>query len=284
MTGFGLPCPAQRRPARLSAAFTSLELLLAAAIASAVLTVAVLTFQAITARSRNYSSIERVYVGAPRLQNFYGTGTDFLDGVYTAPNFARSAQAALVREAFLDDLEKASAVFCLGRDGLNTNRPSTLPTTGFAGLATTPEIFRQSLANAAAFVPYTTTSTAASASIFILGPGLSTGTVSVVAIYEIDLVPLALPAGTYVSVRRYVNGTLDGVNFYDVFYPQDPGAPPFTFSPLITYAPASGNRPAFYYLCWPDPAEPPATAAYATNLRSRTPFFFVVPAFPALHL
>jgi type II secretory pathway pseudopilin PulG len=297
--------------------FSLIELLVAAGLAATVLTVGVLIFQNIGAGRYHVSSYGAVTIGAAAIENFYGqVGTDVL--TYWAPNYGRAAQAEILRERFLDDIAHANAVFCLGRNGLNTTRPTVIPPEGaatgsFHGRSIdSPDAFLAHLSfffpdAATTFAPYRGASTATNASIFILQPSSAADSLSVRAIYEIDLTPTtpgSSPEGTYASVRRYVGDTL--TDRFDVFFPSGPGA--LDFNPLVVAFERSArlatpdssdpfkkaaDRP-FYFVWWPDPAErrleaaaAPAfgtddpRAAYAA-MGGRTPYFFAVPMFPSL--
>jgi hypothetical protein len=158
---------------------------------------------------------------------------------------------------------------------------------------------------------------ATNASIFILKPSAvpqsaSSGTevlptLSVLAVYDIDLTPTTSPAGTYVSVKRYQSNA-EPTHYYDVFYAASSGTVPFKplvvcFERSVRRALVEGNsidrlkqaaeRP-FYFIWWPDPAAPELEAyaepEYSDNdprasyaaMGGRTAFFFAVPMFPSL--
>jgi hypothetical protein len=249
-----------------------------------------------------------VTVGAP-LATFYGGTATTLDA-YFAPSYGRAAHAEMLRDQFNEDLQHATAVFCLGRNVVNAIRPTTIPLSGtlLGSSVNTPEAFRLLLAtnipaSATTFTSYSGASTATNASIFMLSPSTNATSLTVLAVYDIDLTATASPAGTYASVKRYEAGTI--TDYYDVFYPSPSSAGIYAFNPLVVFFPrASGNstnplgqaaeRP-FYFVWWPDPASPTleATSAAATGgagdprsayaaMGGRTSFFFVVPMFPAL--
>jgi prepilin-type N-terminal cleavage/methylation domain-containing protein len=306
------PTPFPPQPAlRTRLGFSLIELLVAAALAAAVITAAVMIYQSLAASGALRSSYGTVTVGAA-LANFYGTATTTIDA-YFAPNYGRAAQAEIVRDRFIGDLQRASAVFCLGRNGLNTIRPATISVSGsFRGDSQdTPEAFRQLLAaaipaSATIFTTYRGASAATNASIFILIPASDATTLSVLAVYDIDLTATTSPAGTYASVKRYEAGTL--TDYYDVFYPASAGM--IAFSPLVVCFERSGRRALvegdsvdrlkqaaerpFYFVWWPDPSahtlEAFSAPSYAASdprsayaaMGGRTPFFFAVPMFPAL--
>ncbi len=300
--------------------FTMIELLLALAIGAAVITAGVMIFQSLTAGARPSGSYVNITLGTTVMQNFYGLNQASIDA-WIAPNYGQRAQADMLRDRLWEDLEKANAVYCLGRaDGvLNTTHPQTItvPATFRGQNYDLPEAFRLLLADAIpasgpTFTAYRGASTARNLTIFILEPSDDVTLLSVRAVYDIDLVATtsSLGNGTYVSGRRYEGGTL--TDFYDVFYltdGTDPTPPTIPFNPLAvaferSVRPSEGNaavdrikvaeqRP-FYFVWWPDPAMPYLEAflggnfgaadprsAYP-NMGGRTSLFFTIPMFPAL--
>ncbi len=299
---------ARHRSAGADAAFSLVEIVIAAAIAAAVITTAVMIYQNITAAARPTASYSSLPVGATVLENLYGLSQTNLD-VYSAPNYGRRADADLLRDKFWDDVARASAVFCLGRDGRNPSRPTTIAVpANFDGRTVgSPEAFRQLLPDAGEYDAYRGASAATNASIFLLQPSASVVELSVRVIYDIDLVPIGSD-GTYAAVTRHEAGVL--TDYYDIFYPAVDGAT-VAFNPLVVAFERAARknfvegdaidrlkiargRP-FYFVWWPDPAVPrleavPAATTYAATdpkasypaMGGRTSFFFVVPMFPAL--
>lgn len=291
--------------------FSLIELLVVVALASAVITAGVLMFQTLVSSDSLRFSSGNVNVGAA-LTNFYGGSLTTTNALY-APSYGQAAQAEIVRDKFIGDLQQASAVFCLGRNGLNTIRPITIPvdSTLQGRNLDTPEAFRLLLASslpesAGIFSAYRGASTATNASIFILKPSSYATELSVLAVYDIDLTPTTSPAGTYASVKRYEGGVY--TDSYDVFYPSSSGTLPF--NPLVVAFERSvrsvtvesatidslkkaAERP-FYFIWWPDPAahtlEALSAPSFSTtdpryaysSMGGRTSFFFVVPMFPPL--
>jgi hypothetical protein len=308
----------------IRAAFSLVELLVGVVITAAMITVAVMIYQNLATGGGARAAYGTVEVGAS-LATFYGSGGTSVDA-YFAPNYGRVAAAELLRDEFLADLEGANAVFCLGREAANTVHPTTISiSSSFQGRSVdSPEAFRTLLASAvpasaSIFTAYRGASAATNASIFILEPAdaprSASGstpavlpTLAVRAVYDIDLTPTTSPAGTYVSVKRYV-GSGEPTDFYDVFYPDSAGT--IAFSPLVVCFERSvrrslvegatidrlkqaENRP-FYFVWWPDPAAPALEAtgtlpeydaadplASYPAMGGRTAFFFVVPMFPSL--
>jgi len=311
-----------RAPTSRTAAFSLIELLVAAALGAALLTVAVIIFQSLVANGGTRTSYGTVTVGSA-LGTFYG-GSATTVSTYFAPSYGRAAQAEVVRTQFITDLQSSIAVYCLGRNGVNATRENSIPVSAtFKGSSLdTPEAFRQLLATAvpatsSTFTAYRGASTATNASIFLLKLSASSTALSVLAIYDIDLTPTTSPAGTYVSVKRYGTVTTTGsdgllglTDYYDIFYPAPTTGASVAFNPLVVCferaARASvveGNsidrlkqaaeRP-FYFVWWPDPSahtlQAPAAPSYAStdpkasyaSMGGRTAFFLVVPMFPAL--
>ncbi len=293
------------------AAFSLVELLIAAAVAAAVITTGVLLYQNLTAARAPRSAYGTIEVGAA-LPTFYG-GTATAIDAYFAPNYGRSAHAEMLRTRLVDDLQRAVAVFCLGREEANSAHPAAIAVSaGFRGdQLDSPEAFRQLLAaavpaSADIFTPYRGACDATNASIFLLLPAVDATALSVLAVYDIDLTPTTSPAGTYASVKRYEAGSL--TDFYDVFYPASAG--PVPFRPLVVAFERSARRATvegatidrykqaaarpFYFVWWPDPAAPTlegfSAPAYAADdpragyagMGGRTSLFFTIPMFPAL--
>lgn len=292
--------------------FTLVELLLALGLGAAVLVVGVMTFQNLTAGASSTGTYLRVTLDTAVVQNFYGLNQAAID-VWVAPNYGRKAHADLLRDQFWRDIERANAVFCLGRAAgvLNASHPETiaLPANFQGQSLDLPEAFRQMLAvslpaSASTFTAYRGASPQPNASIFVLEPSDSASELAVRAVYDIDQVSTSSPAGTYVSVRRYQGSVL--TDFYDVFYPAGAGE---AFEPLVVaferaarLAKAEGTEidrlkvaggHPFYFIWWPDPAMPqleaPAGSFASTDPRAsypgmggRTSLFFTVPMFPAL--
>lgn len=299
-----------KQPARRGrGGFTFVEVLVASAIAALAITMAILSFQAITAYGGNSSPRLDVQLPGGTLANFYGMTNNFVS-VSAAPDFSMAAPTAALRDRLDKDLASASVAFCLGRNGRSAYRPSTIPVPANPATArslNSPAAMLAYLGTDAAsgnFVSYQGASAATNASLFILTPSSNTNEAIVQAVYEMDLVPAVSPSGIYASVRRYVGGT--NTDYFHVFYPNQTN----NFRPVTAYfersaLPAEGNQAVdrfkraearpFYFVWWPDPLERflesdeaagPATGSQARdaykNMRGRTSLFFVVPAFPAL--
>lgn len=301
--------------------FSFSELLMAAAIAVCVLTVAVIAFRVVSQSSNRYGQYTKIHLPNGALFTLYGLGGTDLQ-TWVAPNYGRVAQAELLRDTFYEDISHATAVYCLARTGRDEIvRPTSIdidqglyPNFDARTLGT-PDVFRDFLeqngiADAGFFFGYRGAAGRTNLSIFILQPSTSETALSVRAVYELDLIATeGTPTGTYVSVRRYDNYSNQNrapTDYYDVFYPEsDPAdfpvtavhfelsrrlAPSDTTYDLFKVAP---EKP-FYFLWWPDPAAPVLAndsnptygggdprAAYG-QMGSRTSFFLVVPMFPAL--
>jgi hypothetical protein len=279
-------------------------MVVALAIGAVVVMVAVIAYGAILRNGLPGVRNEDVHVTPGVLLNFYGLNSSLIS-VSRAPNFTAAAAAEDLRNRFHEDVSSAVAVFCLGRNGLNTVHPTNLyiSDTNDVRTWTGPANFKALLTNNSD--DFTTNTNYAikgsNLSIYILGPStnlgraLNTTTNLVVrAIYDADLVTNTTPPGVYASVRRYVGST--NTAFYHVFYASDTTTVTNTFWPLAYYYPkgtvngVTNTRP-FYLVWWPDPASawlPPTaptnsdTRSSYTNMGGQSSFSFVVPVFPEL--
>ena len=309
-------------PARLGRrrrAFSLVEMVVASGISALVFTMGAISYSVITSQQRVSSTYGTVSIGSAAAVNYYGKAPSVTSiDAYFAPNYGRATTADLMRETFYEDINGASAVYCLPRSGLNTVRPSSLslPTDQDGKSLDTPEKFRVFLEAAEPLLagvhaPYegVETTGAKNLSVYILHPGYATlaGTLLVTAIYEIDIQSVSDPIGTYCSVRRYSFSILTDV--YDVFYPFELGAS--DFNPLVvnferSVCTVSGLDDAadpyriaelepFYFMWWPDPAVPSLdgdsiVATYADGdplggygkMGGRTSYMFTFPMFPSL--
>ena len=299
-------------------AFSLVEMTVAASIAASVLTAAALAFSAIGLNQRKLSTYGAIEVGAPAALNYYNLTSQSVDA-FTAPNYGRAANADLMRERFWDDVSYASAVYCLGRTGLNSVRPVYIPFSAeLDGRSLdSPEAFRLHLASVISqsstiYQSWRGVSNYDNGSIYILQPSGFADFLAVRAIYDIDVQSTTNPAGTYVSVKRYSWNVL--TDYYDVFYPAGGNGVPF--KPLFAFHErraklsheesgydnykTAADMP-FYFIWWPDPASPTlarevtSSATYAASIPSdvphplpdyatmagRTSYFFTVPAFPS---
>ncbi len=286
-----------RSPSRTSSAFTFVEMVVALAIGAGVLVVAVLAYGAIFRSGLPSLRDEEVQIPAATMLNFYGTNTTSL-AVSRAPNLTAAAMAESLGQRFREDVSKAVAVYCLGRDGLNSLHPAVvlLSETNDVRTWTDRNNFRALLPNSNTFTTNTNAAIRGSnLSIYLLGPSTNMSQIPVLAVYDADLVTNTTPAGVYASVRRYEGSTF--TDFYHVFYTSDRSTVTNSFWPLACYYPRNSanctNARPFYLVWWPDPASsrlPPATngspgtnvrAAY-TNMGGQSTLSFVIPAFPAL--
>ncbi len=294
-----------------SAAFTVVEVIATISLSAVFFTAATLVYQNISANSRSLSSLQPITLGRSTFQNLLGVDQDTMS-VYSAPNHGRGAFAGQLAELFRDDVAAASAVYCLGRNGLNTLRPSTIPYPSGSPVLDTPERFLSHLVtqfgatDTAQFVSYSGPSMAEDLTIMVLQPSGTATALQVLSIYDLDLVAVT-GIGNYVAVRRYVDGSL--TSYYDILYPSGTGT---AFAPAAVHFYRKGLAPyeanaaiqkymvaeehPFYLVWWPDPAartlespttppEPTAPAGSAVwdyyRMGGRTRFFFTVPAFPS---
>lgn len=294
--------------------FSFPEILVAAALGALVLVVAAIAFQAVGAftsrQSSGYGTI--TFANTSTLNGFYGTASTTI-ATWSAPSSGYLARAEMLREKFIEDTQKAVAVYCLPRVGQSTVRPTSLPlnvgsyTVGsfdFRRLGTS-EDFRDFLEVSlpAAVGTFETNafsvngaSSGRNLSIMILRKSAARTELTVQAVYEIDFVRPASPGGVYASVRRY-QGTVC-TDYYDVFYPDLPDTTVSSSSFFVAASFERAGRPAstyfaddvaggqpFYFVWWPDAAAttlPEAHSSYINAMGDQTSFFMVVPMFPAL--
>lgn len=302
--------------------FSLVEMVVSTGIAAMVFTVGALSYQTITSQQTRSITYGSITIGGAAAESYYGKEDTVTDiDTYYAPNYGRGTTADLMRETFYEDLQNSTAVYCLGREGLATVRPSAinLPAPANAKLIDTPEAFRQVLEAAVPLLagvhePYTGASTAKNLSVYVIQPsfqGLFPDGLIVSAIYEVDIQSVTSPRGTYATVRRYSFGSL--TDFYDVFYPNELGVD-WNFSPLLVnferqVRNVSGlddgynkfrvaKEEPFYFMWWPDPSvqnlelESYKTSpiAYSADdprsayfhMGGRTSYMFTFPMFPAL--
>ncbi|MDB4673253.1 prepilin-type N-terminal cleavage/methylation domain-containing protein [Verrucomicrobiales bacterium] len=250
-----------------------------------------------------------------------------------APSISLSRDMEILRSELVEDVSHAAAVFCVGRNSNDSYRNVAIPYPlgNDARQLAEPGRFEEVL-NAAhgtdIFVPYRGAAPAIPAggggpdlmtnySIYVIGSqtnssGNNPNILRVLALYEVDFVPITSPEGTYVYMKQLVQLGNDpiltiGADAIEVFYSRDAGEqnfyPPFvqferadrqkTIEPGVDQFKLAENKP-FYFVWFPDPAAPllevpnlPAAAssgvrsAYA-SVSARTPYFFVIPMFPAL--
>lgn len=300
--------------------WTFVEMLVAISISAIFMGAASLVLASISVNSKRLSTVLTVDIGGANKLAFYGQGGSTV-GAYSAPNFGRAAFALEFRELFREDIETASFIHCLPRSLVNDVRPEFLRyAAGDAGSALprprldTPEAFRQyliSIIPSAAAIYDTSIRNVPSANrpnttIFMIAPSEDPGYLRVKAVYEIDYVTVAGPAGTYASVRRYKNGSL--THYYDVFFESGSGplpVPSFVAFERSSRAAVTEGTPIDrfkvadwvpFYLVWlPDPAVNPhkianaaATASASSPLSAyehlgrRSSLNIVVPMFPNL--
>lgn len=304
--------PTPSPPCRPDSGATFIEVLIAASIAAAVIVVAVIAYGSIArlpARGERFD----VTLPAGAHNALYGAPASYVT-VGPVPNYAEAIKAREMKDILASDVNKASGVFCLGRDTQPGGvRPATLSVPDledFRKIAT-PQAFYDFLYrnNPGVASPFSAEQSGALAStnatIFILS-GLNTtaqvnNSLYVIATYEVDFVAAVSPSGTLASVRRYA-GTAIPTHFFHVFYPDDDNSTN-AFRPLAVFfgreatpSPSAfdvaPNRP-FTFAWWPDPlvgylsgrpagsSDISPRSAYA-NMAGRTSFFFVLPTFPSL--
>jgi Tfp pilus assembly protein PilE len=296
------------------AGFTLAELVIVVVVAAAVLAAAALGFQAIgNFKSRLGARTTIVFGSGDTMNSLYGTALSNYD-VTVAPNHWQKAKAEFLRVKFLEDCQKAYAVYCLPRTNLSAIRPQSISFTSPFVLTNydfrrvdTPEAFRTFLSAAVTgasntFLSNAYASTGAAMgrnlSVFMVGPAGSSS-MAVNCVYEVDFVRTSNPGGVFATVRRFAGspGTQPtGEDYYDVFYPDIAGTTasasnffvaasflragvPTTTSPLT-----NAERRPFQFVWWPDPSSPelPTGTNYLNTMRDQTSFLMVVPTFPSL--
>jgi len=299
-----------RRPS-FHSAFSLVEILLSISLSAVFFSAATLVYQNITANSRSLDTVETLELGEETLANLFSIEAETVN-VYSAPNHGRAAFAAQLAELFRDDAAMASAVYCLGRNGLNDLRPSSIPYPSGSLILDGPGAFLAHLVSQFGaddtdhFVDYAGSSAAEDLTVFLIQPNGESDDLSVLSVYELDFIPVT-GFGTYVALRRFVEGTLTA--YYDVLYPPASGT---GFSPVAAHfsrrALAPGEADAdvakymvaeehpFYLMWWPDPSsrtleavfgaaeptEPEGSAVWDYfHMGGRTRFMFAVPAFPS---
>jgi hypothetical protein len=244
-----------------------------------------------------------------------------------APNYGSAAKAEDLRERFMADIHTATAVFPLARTGVNPFRPATIAFNPITEtLPDTPKTFREmligkSLVTAAVYQDKRNfDDTAPNCSIFVIGYSSDPASLTVTAVYDIDVDKITNPKGFYASVKRYVATPTSAATltaYYDIFYPAyDATLWPTTtdkFAPLwvsferqsrARFVPFEGvdierykvaREQPFHLIWWPDPAAPTLGMYRASNtgfssndprkvynhMAGRTSYMFTVPAFPS---
>lgn len=296
------------RPA--ASAFSLVEILVAISLSAALFSAAALIYQAISFNANPLGNLYPITFPEGTLANLYGLDQNTIN-VYTAPNLPRCAVASRMAELLQDDTASASAVFVLGRNGLNTYRPLAIPYPEGSPALDSPDEFLAHIAaqeptETTQFVSYDTVNNQDSHTIYLLQPSTSATELNVLAIYDLDVIPIQ-STGNYVSVRRYVAGELTA--YYDIFYPASSGV---AFRPNAVHffrrgvagslssssAPfAAAEEMPFYFVWWPDPAsrtlespsDPPTPAVASGSpvleyfrMGGRTQYHFTLPAYPCL--
>ena len=309
-----------------SCGFTAAELLFAMALGAAVIGAAAIGYATIAKNRPTTSATATIPLSSAKLTNYYNLAqTSIITAV--APNYGSAAKAEDLRERFMADIHTATAVFPLARTGVNTVRPATIPFNPITdNIVDQPQRFRElliskGLATAATFVDRRNyDETSPNCSIFVIGYSADPASMTVTAVYDIDVDKITTPKGFYASVKRYVATPTSAATltaYYDIFYPAYDGSlwPTTTdkFSPLwVSFerqsrqyiSPAESadiNRfkvareQPFYLMWWPDPAAPTLGMYRASNtsypssdprkvsnhMAGRTSYMFTVPAFPS---
>ena len=314
---------------RQAGGFTAAEMLIASSIAAVVVGMAALTVYGISLGQRRFTEVTTVTLPNGALSNFYSGQTGNTVNTVIAPNYDAVGRAEALREKFLSDQRQAVAVYILARNAgnYNTIRPPNITAPPAGTNIDTADGFRAYLATLYASASTTFVSvrnfpaSAPCLSIFLLGYSSNSTAIPILAVYDMDIVSAKDPSnttvtlGSYVSVRRYVSGTLTA--YYDCMFKSsgdgtDSWYPPFVcFERQCRKAVTEGSTTIdrfkvaeempFYFLFWPDPSRdslrlPSGNTTSALNpsfattdprkaynhMAGRTAFMFVVPMFPCL--
>jgi hypothetical protein len=211
-------------------AFTSMELLMAMAIGAVAISAATVAYGTFVRTQPKVGSLVSVNLGTPRMAAYYGRPTQAIVQAHTAPNYGALARAERLRELFLADTMRGTAVYCLYRTTPNTYHPTVIPfdpvidaANATTGLLDTNISFRQHLINKTALTGVTTTSFVLArnhsayplpfsrsittynygCSIFILGHSIFSDRLVVIATYDVDVDKISSPDGFYASVKRW---------------------------------------------------------------------------------
>lgn len=309
-----------------SCGFTAAELIFAMALGAAVIGAAAIGYGTIAKNQPTTSATATIPLDSARLTNYYNLAQSSIVTA-VAPNYGSAGKAEDLRERFMADIHTATAVFPLARTGVNTVRPATIP---FNPISDTfidqPQRFREhligkGLATSAVFLDKRNVDeTSPNCSIFVIGYSADPTSLTVTAVYDIDVDKITNPKGFYASVKRYVATPTSPATltaYYDIFYPAyDSSLWPTTtdnFTPLwvsferqsrqYVSPPESADinrfkvarEQPFYLIWWPDPAAPTlgmyraSKTAYSpldprrvyNHMAGRTSYMFTVPVFPS---
>jgi len=261
----------QEEPSKNARAFSLTEVMIASSIAACLITGVALIMSSIGSNLQNQKSNSiKVNIGHKLAKAYYNINSESVNS-YNAPNYGRAASADRLKSKFNDDISDSSAVFCLGRDEVNTIRPVYIPLDNDidARMLDSPEAFRKHLASVmtqsqSVFKSWRGVSQFKNGSIFILSNSGFDGFIAVRAVYDIDFHRTTSPEGTYASVKRYSWNQL--TDYYDIFYPAV--ILEKSFSSIFSFYEKRTRRileeqefekfkmareMPFYFIWWPDP-------------------------------
>lgn len=302
---------------RKARGFTFVEMLAAISISALFLGTSALAMYAITQNGKHFSSNLTIPLGEATKTALYGVGGESIR-TPSCPNPGRLPFVLEMRDQFLEDVAMSEGVYCLARSTPGTLRSDSLSwpyeiTSADRPSLDTPEAFRLFLTEvdptaAAVFssVRNAPPTSAPNTSIFLVGSTDQSDQLGILAVYEIDYLPIAKPTGVFATVRRFKADTL--THYYDVFYPEgpsDPLLPTFiTFESESRQFVTEGNsidrfkiapRSPFYLIWFPDPTlnpfqipstpsptDPSDPRSSYGHLVGKTSFLVVAPMFPNL--
>lgn len=280
--------------------FTSLELVIVLALSAVILGGMVVSYGTLVRSQPQVAGLVQVPLTEARIRTFYSVADTNYRNTPVSPSLDALAMAEELREKFYEDVQGATAVFCLARaDGVdNAWKPAYIRYTPETDEELdTPQKFRDHIirvagVSASQYQSYRNPGTSQTglppnASIFILSYSYEASHMRVLAIYDIDM--LRFPArrdedakflGLHASVKRYADppgppaGTFYSLIYasgYSVFFPpSNPAARTYndmadnTFVPLYVTFERSTRL-----------AHREGTAVDRFKLAAERPFYFV---------
>lgn len=242
------PTSKHGHPNRTHRGFTALEFMIVLALSAVILGGMVVSYGTLVRTQPQVAGLIQVPLTDARIRNFYSASSTNYRNTPSSPSLDALALAEELREKFYEDVQGATAVFCLARaDGVdNTWKPAYIRYTPETDeeLDTSQKfrdhIIRVAGVSASQYQSYrnpgnSQTGLPPNASVFILTYSREASHLRVQAIYDIDT--LRFPAardeqaallGLHASVKRYADppgppaGTLYSLVYsagYSVFYP-----------------------------------------------------------------
>ncbi len=294
------------KPRRRHAGFSMIEMLVVLALGSVILGGVMVAYGTLVSSRASVAETMDAALPPALAEDFFGSGASAVRTIPLAPSYGALAQAEKLRETFHADVLGAAGVFCLHRRSSRITNPfrrTWFPYNAAAdGPLEHPRDFydflvrKDPLAATVFEIPANpgnnNLSPAPHASMYLTGFSADGTRLSIVAIYEVDVIRFdkqnVKPWGLYASVRRYTHDSLDPVSQhsvlaggYEVFFPPSVLRPVLVshfasddFRPVFVYFeravrrsvvedhPQGGHRfkvaaeRPFYFFWWPDPGMP----------------------------